>query len=175
MAVGLMVFFVACQQKQSEEVLFKYNGKYPDESAENMRIVMSSNGIVSFEAEIPLMNRFYESTEDYLECPKGVKVVSYTENGEMQAVLTANYAKELHNSMYKASGNVVIIDLIKGDTLRTEEITWNQSSRVVFSHALVKQSKADGSVNYGDGFTADDRFSQYTITHPRGVMSGFEF
>ena len=41
--------------------------------------------------------------------------------------------------------------------------------------AIITPMNADGSVNYGDGFTADDRFTRYTIIHPRGVMTGFEF
>ena len=77
--------------------------------------------------------------------------------------------------MYKASKNVVIIDVLKGDTLRTEEIIWDQRRRMIYSNVLVKQTKADGSVNYGDGFEADERFTKYTIFHPRGEMAGLDF
>lgn len=174
MALGLMMFFIACSDKHKESVLFKYNGKYPDESAENMKLTMSDSGKLSFIIETPLMNRYY-ANPSYTDCPKGIKVTSFNEYGQKQALLSADYAIESNNSTYKASKNVIIIDVIKGDTLQTEEIVWNQATRTVSSNTLVKQSKADGSVNYGDGFTADDRFTKYTIIHPRGVMTGFEF
>ncbi len=174
-AFCLMMFFISCNtHKNKEPILYMYNGKFPDESAENMCITMSDSGKISFIVETPLMNRYYGDSA-YTDCPKGVKIVSYNEHGLKQAILTADYACEIRAISYKASKNVVIIDVIKGDTLQTEEITWDKNARTITCNTLVKQSKADGSVNYGDGFTADDRFTKYTIIHPRGVMSGFEF
>lgn len=174
MALCLMMFFISCTHKGKDSVLYEYQGKFPDESAQNMSITMSDSGRINFIVETPLMNRYYGDSS-YTDCPKGVKVTSYNEWGQKQAILTADYACEIKGTTYKASKNVVIIDVVKGDTLRTEEITWNQGNKTISSNTLVKQSKSDGSVNYGDGFTADDRFTKYTIVHPRGVMSGFEF
>lgn len=171
----LMMFFVACHHTQKDSILYEYKGRYPDESAENMHIVMSNNGKLNFIIETPLLNRYNSSSEKYADCPQGIKILSYNEAGEQQAILTAKYAKELNNTTYKASKDVVIIDLIKGDTLRTEEITWDKLTHTIFSNTLVKQTKTDGSVNYGDGFTADDLFTHYTILHPRGEISGFDF
>lgn len=169
-----MMFFIACHKENKSSVLYEYEGKFPDESAENMVLTMSDSGMVSFILETPLLNRYYGDTT-FADFPKGIKVVSYNEFGQRQAMLTADYAIEINNTQYKASKNVVIVDLVKGDTLKTEEIQWNQLSRTVRSDVLVKQIKADGSVNYGDGFTADDRFTKYTIIHPRGEMAGFDF
>ncbi|MBO7648903.1 MAG: LPS export ABC transporter periplasmic protein LptC [Bacteroidales bacterium] len=169
-----MMFFIACHKENKNSVLYEYEGKFPDESAENMVLTMSDSGMVSFILETPLLNRYYGDTT-YADFPKGIKVVSYNEYGQRQAMLTADYAIEINNTQYTASKNVVIVDLVKGDTLKTEEIQWNQLSRTVRSDVLVKQIKADGSVNYGDGFTADDRFTKYTIIHPRGEMAGFDF
>lgn len=174
MALCLMMFFIACHKENKSSVLYEYEGKFPDESAENMVLTMSDSGMVSFILETPLLNRYYGDTT-YADFPKGIKVVSYNEYGQRQAMLTADYAIEINNTQYTASKNVVIVDLVKGDTLKTEEIQWNQLSRTVRSDVLVKQIKADGSVNYGDGFTADDRFTKYTIIHPRGEMAGFDF
>ena len=174
MALCLMMFFIACEEKHSESVLYEYEGRFPDEAAENMALTVSDSGIVSFIITAPLMNRYYGDST-FADFPKGIKVVSFTEFGEQQALVTAEYASEVNGSKYKASKNVVIIDVINGDTLRTEEITWNQLARTINSNTLVKQTKADGSVNYGDGFTADDRFTKYTIIHPRGEMAGFDF
>ena len=174
MALCLMMFFISCHQKSKESVLFEYEGKYPDESAENMVLTMSDSGVVSFILDAPLMNRYYGDST-FADFPKGIKVTSFTEYGQKQAELSADYACEVNGSKYKATKKVVIIDVIKGDTLRTEEIEWNQLTRTVLSNKLVKQTKADGSVNYGDGFTADDRFTRYTIIHPRGELAGYDF
>jgi len=175
MTLCLMVFLVSCKDHKEEAQLFSYHGKYPDESAENITITMSDSGTVSFVVSTPILNSYSSDSIPYTDCPEGIKIVSYTEWGEKQAIITADYAAYENNSIYRASKNVVIRDVIKGDTLETDEIIWDQRTRTIYSNVLVKQKKADGSINYGDGFTADERFTKYTIIHPRGEMSGFDF
>ena len=174
MASCLMMFFVSCDKHSKEKKLLEYNGKFPDESAENMVITMSDSGQTCFIVRAPLMNS-YSGDSAYMDCPKGITIVSYNDFGQKQAILTAGYACVVNNAMYKASQHVVIRDIIQGDILETEEINWDQRTRTIFSNVLVKQTKADGSVNYGDGFTADEQFTKYTIIHPRGEMTGFDF
>lgn len=174
MAFCLMMFFASCNSDSKEKKLLEYEGKFPDESAENMVITMSDSGRTSFIVKAPLMNS-YSGDSTYMDCPKGVTIISYNDYGQKQAILTAGYACAINNSLYKASNHVVICDLSQGDTLETEEINWDQRKQTIYSNVLVKQTKADGSVNYGDGFTADERFTKYTIIHPRGEMNGFDF
>ncbi len=174
MALCLMMFFVSCNHKDKNTGLLEYKGKFPDESAENMELIVSDSGVVSFVVRAPMFNT-YRTDSTYTDCPEGITAISYTEYGRMQAILTAKYACNINNNMYKASDNVVIVDVIKGDTLETEEIIWDQRKRIIFSKELVKQKKADGSVNYGDGFEADERFSKYTIFHPHGEMVAIDF
>ena len=155
MALCLMMFFVCCNHKDKNSGLLEYKGKFPDVKA-------------------PLFNT-YRTDSTYMDYPEGITAISFTENGQQQAILTAKYACNINNSTYKASNNVVIVDIIKGDTLETEEIIWDQHQRKIYSNVLVKQTKADGSVNYGDGFEADERFTKYTIFHPHGEMVGLDF
>ena len=169
-----MMLFVSCDRHRNDNELYQYKGKYPDESAKNMTITMSDAGRISFILTAPIMNNYSTDTL-YMDCPEGVKIVSYNESGQRQAILTADYASAVNNNMYKASQNVVIHDVISGDVLETQEIIWDQRSRTIYSNVLVKQTKADGSVNYGDGFTADERFTKYTIIHPRGQMNNIAF
>ena len=175
MASCLMMFLLSCNQHKEGASLFSYHGKYPDESAQNITITMSDSGKVSFVVSTPILNRYSLDTIKYVDCLEGIQITSYTEFGDKQAVVTADYAICENNSVYKALHNVRICDVIKGDTLETEEIIWDQRTRTIYSNVLVKQKKADGSVNYGDGFTADERFTKYTIIHPRGEMNGFDF
>ncbi len=169
-----MVFFVACHHRDKNGGMLEYDGKFPDESAENITLTVSDSGMVSFIVKAPIVNT-YHTDSTYTDYPRGVTAVSYNEYGRKQAVLTAEYASNVNNAKYRASKNVVIVDMIKGDTLETEEIIWDQRRRVIYSTVLVKQTKADGSVNYGEGFEADERFTKYTIFQPHGEMAGLDF
>ena len=111
-----------------------------------------------------------------MDCPKGITITSYTEDGQPQSRLTADYAISYENEMrMEASKNVVITDLIKNESIETEQIIWDKKRRRIFSNVEVCQKKADGTVNYGDGFDADERFTKYSVRNPRGEMLAKDF
>jgi len=170
-----MMLFAACNSENRNSQLLEFEGKYPDESAENMTITVSDSGKTVFIVKTPMLNRYNSPDSTYLDCPKGIVIHSFNDYGRKQAVITANYACQVNNNLYKATDNVIIYDLISGDSVITDEVIWDQRKRSIYSTKTVKQVKRDGSVNYGDGFNADERFTRYTIIHPHGEMVGYDF
>lgn len=148
----------------------EFDGKFPDESATDIHIVFSDEGITSFELFAPVLNK-YSTDTSYMDCPEGITIFSYDEWGEKQSVLTADYAISSENPpRMEASKNVVIKDLVKNETIESEQIIWDKNKKIIYSIVMVKQTKADGTVNYGDGFEADEHFSKYKVFNPRGEM-----
>lgn len=170
-----MMLFAACKSSGSKAELLEYQGKFPDESAENMMITVSDSGRISFIVNAPRLNRYSSTDTSYLDCPEGIKVISYNDYGQKQAIITAKYACQINNKLFKATDSVIIYDLINGDSVMTNEVIWDQRRRSIYSTQPVRQVKRDGSVNYGDGFDADERFTRYTIIHPHGEMAGYDF
>ncbi len=170
-----MMLFVACAGNKGSAELLEYEGKFPDESAENMTITVSDSGRISFILTTPMLNRYYGEDSTFADFPKGVKVISFNDYGQQQAIITADYANQINNSLYIAKDNVVIYDLSSGDSVMTEEVIWDQRLHKIYSKKEVKQVKKDGSINYGDGFDADERFTKYTIIHPHGEIKGYDF
>jgi LPS export ABC transporter protein LptC len=147
----------------------EYNGKYPDESARNIEIIMSEEGEITFTLFAPLMNKYY-GENPYMEFPEGITVSSYT-NGEKNSTLTADYAiSEEYTQRYEARKNVVIVDLVKQESLKTEKIIWDKRNKRIYSDVEVTQIKADGTINMGDGFESDEQFKKYAIKNPRGEI-----
>ena len=110
-----------------------------------------------------------------MDFPEGIIVTSYS-NGEKHSVLTADYAiSEDRIQRMEASKNVVITDLQKKESIRTEQIIWDKRNKIIYSNVEVVQIKADGTTNRGDGFEADERFTKYSIRNPRGEMLANEF
>ena len=145
----------------------EYEGKFPDESAKNIEYIMSENGQIAFVLNAPMMNTYY-GDRSYNDFPEGITVSSYT-NGEKHSTLTANYAiREDFSERMEARGNVVIVDLVKHESIYTEKIIWDQKHKRIFSDVEVTQIKADGTKNMGDGFEADEKFTKYTIRNSRG-------
>ena len=71
-----LVLFVSCSEKLEVTDLLEYQGKYPDESAEQMEIIYTENGEKSFVLYTPLLNKYYEETKSPLlmDCPEGIKI-----------------------------------------------------------------------------------------------------
>ena len=165
-----MVFFISCSDDFKKIAPKEYNGKFPDESATDIEIVFSDSGRTSFILYAPLLNK-YLIDKPYMDCPKGITITSFDNEGNKQSVLTADYAiSEDKSERMEASSNVVIRDLIKHETIETEIIIWDKKHKRIYSESEVRQIKADGTINIGDGFDADERFTKHTIQNPRGEM-----
>jgi LPS export ABC transporter protein LptC len=162
-----MLFCIcSCSSHSKQVTLLEYDGKFPDESSRNIELIMSEEGEISFILYAPVMNT-YLGDNHYMDFPEGITVSSFS-NGEKQTTLTADYAinEERVNRM-EAHGNVVIVDLVKQESILTEKITWDKRNQRIFSDVEVTQIKADGTVNRGDGFESDERFTKYSIKNPR--------
>ena len=169
LAFGVL-FFSCGTQEFSKNQLLEYDGKFPDESANDVSITFSDSGRVSFEIFAPLLNK-YNGDFPYMDCPEGIRIVSYDSRGEKEAVLTSEYAiSEEATQRMEARTQVVITNVKNGDTLKTEKIIWDKASKRIYSDVEVRQIRADGTVNIGDGFDADERFTKYTVRNPRGEI-----
>jgi len=159
----------SCNSHSKKVTILEYNGKFPDESAKNIEIIISEEGIINFTLSAPLMNKYYGDSP-YFDFPEGINIASFS-NGEKHSTLTADYAiSEERTQRYEAHGNVVIVDLVKQESILTEKIIWDKRNKRIFSDVEITQIKADGTVNKGDGFEADERFTKYTITNIRGEV-----
>jgi len=164
-----MLFCILSCTSRSEVALLEYNGNFPDDSAKNIEITRSEEGEISLILYAPVMNT-YRGDNPYTDFPEGIMVTSYT-NGEKQSTLTANYAiDEERAERMEAHGNVVIVDLVKQESILTEKIIWDKRNKRIFSDVEVTQIKADGTVQKGDGFESDERFTKYVIINPRGEI-----
>ncbi|MBP5664578.1 MAG: LPS export ABC transporter periplasmic protein LptC [Bacteroidales bacterium] len=169
-ALAVVVLFFSCGKAKEPVVLKECDGKFPDESATDIHIIFSDAGITSFELFAKTLNKYIGDTA-YMDCPDGITIYAYDEEGVRQSVLTADYAisAEVPPRM-EASKNVVVKDLIKNETIETEQLIWDKDKQMIYSVVPVKQTKADGTINYGDGFEADEHFSKYRVFNPRGEM-----
>lgn len=168
-------FFVSCQSSFTKVSPKEFDGKFPDESAVNIELVFSDSGKTSFTIYAPILNKYYGDSA-YMDCPKGVTIISYDEWGNKQSILTADYAINEERSLrMEARNNVIITDLKKNESILSEQIIWDKRTKRIYSDVEVCQINSDGTKNYGDGFDADERFTQYTVRRPRGEMLTSKF
>ena len=168
--IGVMSLFMSCGDSYKQVEQLSFDGKFPDESAVDIAIVYSDSGKISFELFAPILNT-YKGEEAYMDCPKGITIISYNDWGEKQSKMTADYAVSNDKTQFmEARKNVVIENLEKNEKIETEQIIWDKKAKKIYSDVQVRQTKADGTVNIGEGFVADEKFTKYTVFKPVGEV-----
>ncbi|MDZ7607553.1 MAG: LPS export ABC transporter periplasmic protein LptC [Cyclobacteriaceae bacterium] len=127
----------------------------------------SDSAVVKMKMDAP---RQLELGNGDREFPEGLHIEFFDLNGVSTSTLRANYCYYTSKEdLYKATGNVVIINTLTGDRLDTEELFWNRSKETVFTDKFVKIEK-DGELQMGDGLDAKQDFSSWRLIKYRGTM-----
>jgi len=139
-------------------------------SARNIEVIYSESGRIQARVTGDLVNRF-SGDYPYLEFPKGFTVFIYDSLQEVETTITGDFGKRIENTrIMEAKGNVVVRNLKKREQLNTEQLSWDERKRLIYSSVPVKIT-TPGKILYGDGMEANESFSDYTIIRPRGQMS----
>lgn len=96
---------------------------------------------------------------------RGVDLDLYDENGVHQATLTS-HTGELNRSTNRmvARGEVVLVVLGEnGRTIWTEELHYDPAQSRIWSDVHTRSRAADGAEITGDGFTANDDLTNFTV------------
>jgi len=143
---------------------------FPTQSARNIEILYSDSAVVKLKIIAPEMARYSADDEPYVEFPKGLEVLFYNQDKLVESSLTANYAiYHEKEDIWEASDNVVVVNK-KGEIINTELLIWNKKAETLSSDKFVKITKKD-EIIYGDGFDADQNFTNYTIHNPKGILN----
>jgi len=128
----------------------------------------SDSAVVKMKLEAP---RQLEMGNGDREFPEGLHIEFFDLTGASTSTLRANYCYYTSKEdLYKATGNVVIINTLTGDRLDTEELFWNRSKETVFTEKFVKIVQ-DGDLQTGNGLEAKQDFSSWRLKNFTGTMS----
>lgn len=141
------------------------------QQSENLRLVYSQNGNLSYRFVTPLLERYQLAREPYMEFRKGVKVETYNDSTHrVESTLTANYAIFMENQqLWEAKGNV-IASKADGQKLETEQLFWNQKSGRIYSNVDSKVTQGN-DVIIGEGFESDEKFEDFIFRRPEGKVT----
>ena len=166
-AIAAILFMLySCKNDISVVKSLTVKEKSPTETATKMHLYLSELGTVKNEFLFEEMNKYIDP-EVYFEYPKGVEVISYTEDGEKETTLTANYAINYEEKkVMEAKYNVIITNHKTGEIVETEHLVWDMDKHIIYSNTQTKNTKADGSVYIGESFESDEAFSRYSLVKP---------
>ncbi|MEJ7647286.1 MAG: LPS export ABC transporter periplasmic protein LptC [Chryseolinea sp.] len=162
--MALTMFCVGCSGTETKEII-EYKG--PLSEINNVELFYSENDLVKVKMTAPVMYEFENKDREF---PKGVFMEFFDETGQLESTLRANHAyffsKEDH---WRGRGNVEVKNVAKLNQLNTEELFWRRKDKKIFTDKFVT-IRQEGDVLYGQGLTANEDLSDYTIEKPSGDM-----
>ena len=139
------------------------------EEARDITSLLSQEGQLKARLTAPLMLR-YNADTTYVEFPKSLHVNFYNDSTKVESQLNALYGKYFESAGKVFLRDSVIVFNIKGDTLRTPELWWDQNQRKFYTDKLVRIQTKDKHIYGGRGLEAGQDFSWYIIKQPTGTV-----
>lgn len=137
------------------------------EVARDVEILYSDSAIVRVRVTGPLMQNNIDRENPRQEFPAGVKIDFLEPNLSIKSTLTAKTAVRYPEKGRIIARDSVVLTTVKKEKLETEELIWDEKRAKVFTEKFVKVTKP-GEVIYGFGLEAEQDFSYWKITVPKG-------
>lgn len=136
----------------------------------NVESLFSQQGRMKAKLTAPLMLR-YQTDSSYVEFPRKLHVDFFDSTGNKESELDAFYGKYMESSNKVLLRDSVVVANIKGDTLRTPELWWDQNTNKFYTDKLVRLKTVDKQIYGGKGLEAEEDLSRWTIFEPTGTVA----
>ena len=136
----------------------------------NIQSYLSQEATMKAKLSAPYMLR-YVTDSAFIEFPKTLHVDFYDTTGRIESILDAHYAKyrEFERKVYLRD-SVVVINKMKGDTLKTNELWWDQEKQEFFTDKYVEVRQPDKVIFARDGLRAKQDLSEYWFYSANGTI-----
>ncbi len=168
--VFLTLIIVACGNN-IEEVKSVANDKpIPIETGKDVTINYTDSGYTKAKVTATLLERYATEDKNYTEMRNGVHVTFYNKKGVVESFLKSKYAIRYDREKKMIARNDVVVLNTDGDTLRTEELIWDEATQLVTSDKFVRITTKT-EIIMGDGFESDITFKNPKIYKIRGIVN----
>ena len=141
----------------------------PRITAENFESIYSDSTVIQYKLNTPKLVYQENANPPYIEYPQGVYIEKYDAQMKITASIRSNYAKYfIREQRWEAKNNVIAVNAV-GDTLKTEQLLWDENKGKIYSDEFVKIIRAD-QIMTGIGLEANQDFSSWKITKPKGTI-----
>lgn len=139
------------------------------EEGHNIESFLSQDGKMKARLTAPVMLRYMRDTARIV-FPNTMHVDFYNDSLKIENTLFARYGTYLENDNKVLLQDSVIVINVKGDTLRTEELWWDQNRQLFYTDkpAYIRQPEQRFDGMYG--MQADQNFKKWTLFQASGSL-----
>jgi len=168
----VLLFFsavlVACTNDPKLVQNFVIDKEQPIEEITGAELLHTENGKIRVRIIANKIERF-EGQQPGLIFSEKMEVYFYNDSFELQSTLMANDASIDEDTKIMLAQNNVILTSNDNKKLETEELVWDEKQEKIYTDKKVKITTGK-EVVYGEGFTSNPDFSQYSITKIHGTF-----
>lgn len=167
----LLCCFAACENSAADIAALS-DDRMMKEEAKNVESFLSQGGVMKARLTAPVMNRLQPSKRPdsaYIEFPNSLHVDFYNDSLVIESQLNALYGRYKDNEQKVFLRDSVIVYNLKKDTLRCEELWWDQRKEIFYTDKPVQIHQPD-KIIYGKGLEADQSFNWYVIKEITGPI-----
>lgn len=166
----ICLWVAGCENSEQEIKEFTEKKTGVDE-ARMIETYFSQSGKMKAKLTSPLMFR-YQDTLPRVEFPNTLHVDFYNDSLQVESILDALYGRYLEGQKKMfLKDSVVVIQQFNQDTLRCNELWWDQNKEIFYTDKPVKITKKDGTVLPGNGLEASQDFRDIKIINPsQGIL-----
>ncbi len=165
-----VIVLFACNNDTKEAKLVAADRILPVETGKDVTINYTDSGFTKAKVKAPLLERYATEEKNYTEMRNGINVDFLNRNGMVESFLKAKYAIRYDREKRMIARNDVVVLNIDGDTLRTEELVWEEATQRVHSNKFVRITTKT-EIIMGDGFESDITFKNPKIYKIRGIVN----
>jgi LPS export ABC transporter protein LptC len=135
----------------------------------NVDVIYSDSAKVKFRVTAPLLLQ-YQGKKPYDLMPKTVNVAVFENMVQTGSIVADTGIQSDNNTKIQFRKNVVATNA-KGETFKSDELIWDQTTKTIHSNKLVQIHLADGDIMNGTGFVSDDKMKHWTMKSSTALLN----
>ena len=139
------------------------------EEAKDIESFLSQDGKMRARLKAPYMLRIFADTL-YVEFPNSLHVDFYDQNNQVETFLDSRYGKYYENLNKVYLRDSVVVINIKGDTLKSPDLWWDQNTKMFYTDKYAEYHAKDKNIYGGKGLEATQDLNSITFKYPTGTV-----
>lgn len=161
----------SCGSKEVE--LNKIANASPDLPVEvgyNVSISYTDSGYLKAKLFAPVLERYATEARMETEMREGITAYFYSTEGKVTSYIKSKYALRNEKDRTITARKDVNVVNNKGDTLRTEELVWDEKTDQIYSKKAVRITSPD-KIIMGTGLESNTSFTKFKVLNITGIIS----
>ena len=139
------------------------------EVGKNIEAYLSQESKVKAKLTAPLMLR-HEADTLYTEFPNSLHVDFYDDSTKIESWVDSKHGKYFENMDKVYLWDSVVVINIKGDTLKSQDLWWDQNTKLFYTDKYAQYLRKDKQIYPGKGLEATQDFKRITFKEPTGIV-----